>query len=51
MDIEHTDMPIKKMEYKQIQYTKRTRLVGWLVRFYGISTLVGYLKPNPLLYK
>ena len=23
-------------------------LVGWLVVFYGISTLVGYLIPNPL---
>ena len=26
-------------------------LVGWLVRFYGISTFVGYLMPNPFLYK
>ena len=23
-------------------------LVTWLVVFYGISTLVGYLKPNPV---
>ena len=23
-------------------------LFGWLVVFYGISTLVGYLKPNPV---
>ena len=23
-------------------------LVGWLVGFYGISTIVGYLMPNPL---
>ena len=22
-------------------------LVGWLVEFYGISTFVGYLTPNP----
>ena len=22
-------------------------LVGWLVRFYGILTIVGYLMPNP----
>ena len=26
--------------------------LGWLVvGFYGISTFVGYLKPNPFLYK
>ena len=24
-------------------------LFGWLVRFYGISTFVGYLTPNPFL--
>ena len=24
---------------------------GWLVGFYGISTFVGYLTPNPLLSK
>ena len=23
--------------------------VGWLVGFYGISTFVGYLTPNPFL--
>ena len=28
-----------------------TWLVGWLVGFYGISTFVGYLMPNPFLYK
>ena len=26
-------------------------LNGWLVGFYGISTFVGYLVPNPFLYK
>ena len=26
-------------------------LVGWLVGFYGISTFVGYLTPNPFLYR
>ena len=25
--------------------------VGWYVGFYGISTFVGYLTPNPFLYK
>ena len=25
--------------------------VGWLVEFYGMSTFVGYLMPNPFLYK
>ena len=24
---------------------------GWLAVFYGILTLVGYLMPNPFLYK
>ena len=24
---------------------------GWLVGFHGISTFVGYLMPNPFLYK
>ena len=23
-------------------------MVGWLVLFYGISTRIGYLKPNPI---
>ena len=27
------------------------RLVGWLSGFYGISTFVGYLTPNPFLCK
>ena len=26
-------------------------LVGWLFWFYGISTFIGYLIPNPFLYK
>ena len=26
-------------------------LIGWLVGFYGILTFVGYLMPNPFLYK
>ena len=29
---------------------KRDYLV-WLVGFYGVSTLVGYLTPNSFLYK
>ena len=24
------------------------QLVGWLVGFYGLSTLIGYLIPNPV---
>ena len=35
--------------------SKAIKLVGWLVGFYGVSTLVGYLMPNPaitnLVYK
>ena len=26
-------------------------LVGWLVGIYGISTFIGYLMPNPFLWK
>ena len=26
-------------------------LVGWVFGFYGISTFVGYLMPNPFLQK
>ena len=26
------------------------KLVGYLFEFYGISTFVGYLMPNPFLY-
>ena len=26
-------------------------LVSWLVGFYGTSTFLGYLTPNPFLYK
>ena len=27
------------------------RMVGWLFGFYGISTFVGYLMPNPVLFQ
>ena len=30
---------------------KNEALIGWLFGFYGISTFVGYLMPNPFLYK
>ena len=26
------------------------KLIGWFVGFYGISTFVGYLTPNPILF-
>ena len=29
----------------------KEKLVGWLIGFYGISTFVGYLTPNPFLCK
>ena len=32
-------------------FTEWLSLVGWLVGFYGISTFVGYLRPNPFLCK
>ena len=31
-------------------YNGNQGLVGWLVVFYGISILVGYLMPNPAIY-
>ena len=40
-------LEISKMEKKQ----KNLGLVVWQFRFYGVSTFVGYLKPNQLLYK
>ena len=30
---------------------KKKMLVGWFVWFYCISTIVGYLTPNPFLCK
>ena len=30
---------------------KKRELVCWFVGFYGISTFVGYLTPNPFLCK
>ena len=32
-----------------IEYIPFQWLVGWLVEFYGMSTFVGYLTPNPFL--
>ena len=40
----------KDQVYMTLLPTKM-QLVGWLVGFYGISTFVGYLMPNPFLYK
>ena len=36
---------------KQMIDVKLNWLVSWLIGFYGISTFVGYLMPNPFLYK
>ena len=33
------------------QSSRKKTLIGWLVGFYGISTFVGYLTPNPFLCK
>ena len=40
---------IKSMRQLEMSYSKM-RLVGWL-GFYGISTFVCHLMPNPFLYK
>ena len=41
------------MACKQIEFEKGwiDNTNGWLVGFYGISTFVGYLTPNPFLGK
>ena len=36
---------------KPNQHTGPGNDIQWLVGFYGISTFVGYLMPNPFLYK
>ena len=38
------------MDFNDIS-TRLGWLVGWLVGIYGISTFLGYLIPNPFLYK
>ena len=41
-------------KYKNDVSERILKLVGWLVGlfgFYGISTFVGYVTPNPFLYK
>ena len=37
------------MAYQTVGYLMPERLDGWLLGFYGISTFVGYLTPNPFL--
>ena len=39
--------------YSEVTYTAigKRLLVGWLVGIYGISTIVGYLTPNPFLWE
>ena len=36
--------------FDEISAAELDSLVGWLSGFYGISTIVDYLIPNPLLY-
>ena len=60
-DIEiHADQQIPARRPDQVLINKKKRTdhlvdfevhVGWSVRFYGISTFVGYLMPNPFLCK
>ena len=40
-----------KVNLRESTYSEATLMVGWVVRFYGISTIIGYLTPNPFLYK
>ena len=42
--LSNSDMPVAKR-------SQWGWLVGWLVGFYGISTFVGYLMPNPFSWK
>ena len=39
------------MTHKSWYAIKQKTQVGWLFGFYGISTFVGYLTPNPFLCK
>ena len=42
---------IQQMVVTNISLLRQKKgLVVWLVRFYGISTFVGCLMPNPFLY-
>ena len=42
------NMPLNK-ETKLLNKVTKILIDGWFVVFYGISTFVGYLTPNPLL--
>ena len=41
----------RERERERDREREREWLVGWSSGFYGISTFVGYLMPNPFLYK
>ena len=40
-----------KRDLNNITNERHSRLVGWLGKFYGISTFIGYLTTNPFLCK
>ena len=40
-----------KKEENESKNKEKKRKIGWLFGFYGISTFVGYLTPNPFLSK
>ena len=44
-DINFLEHPVFETEFSLFDW-----LVGWLVWFYGISTIVDYLMPNLFLY-
>ena len=39
------------MKKEMTNKKKWKNIIGWLFGFDGISTFVGYLTPNPFLYK
>ena len=41
----------KLVEGKRENQRQKIDYLGWLDGFYGISTFVGYLTPNPFLYR
>ena len=42
---------LENQDYPDNNIIKILKIDGWLVGFYGISIFVGYLMPNPFLYK
>ena len=40
-----------RLKTREAVFSINYKMDGWLLGFYGISTFVGYITPNPFLYK